>query len=62
VVAYEGRPTATRRGGQHVVQLTPLLHKLDRLGTGVDTTLKIELKAILDRMYGESDASDVPHE
>ncbi|KAF8492533.1 hypothetical protein F5888DRAFT_1637003 [Russula emetica] len=40
----------------------PLLHKLDKLETGGDTMLKIELKAILDTICGELDASDVPHE
>jgi len=40
----------------------PLLHKLDKLETGADTMLKIELKAILDTICGELDASDVPHE
>jgi len=40
----------------------PLLHKLERLETGGDTMLKIELKAILDTICGELDASDVPHE
>jgi hypothetical protein len=38
----------------------PLLQRLDELGTGADT-LK-ELKAILDTICGELDASDVPHE
>lgn len=40
----------------------PLLHKLDKLETGGDTMLKIELKAILDTICGGLDASDVPHE
>jgi len=40
----------------------PLLHKLDKLETGGDTMLKIELKAILDTICRELDASDVPHE
>ena len=38
----------------------PLLQKLDELGTGADTFQ--ELKAILDTICGELDASDVPHE
>ena len=37
----------------------PLLNKLE---TGVDTTVKIELKEILDTICLELDASDVPHE
>ena len=37
----------------------PLLLELE---TGTDTTLKMELKAILDTICGELDASDVPHE
>jgi hypothetical protein len=40
----------------------PLLHKLDKLETGGDTMLKIELKAILDTICGELDASEVLHE
>ncbi len=40
----------------------PLLHKLDKPETGADTMLKIELKAILDTICGELDASEVPHE
>ena len=40
----------------------PLLRKLDKLETGGDSMLKIELKAILDTICGELDASDVPHE
>ena len=37
----------------------PLLNKLE---TGVDTTVKIELKEILDTICGELNGSDVPHE
>ena len=40
----------------------PLLHKLDKVGTSADASLKIELKAILDTVCRELDASDVPHE
>jgi hypothetical protein len=40
----------------------PLLQKLDKLETGGDTMLKIELKAILDTICGDLDVSDVPHE
>ena len=40
----------------------PLLRKLDKLETGGDTMLKIELKAILDTICGGLDASDVPGE
>jgi hypothetical protein len=39
----------------------PLLHELDKLGTGVDTTLENDLNAILDKMCDKLDASDVPH-
>jgi hypothetical protein len=42
--------------------LTNSLPLLQELETGADTTLKIELKAILDTICGELDASDVPHE
>ena len=40
----------------------PLLHKLDKLETGRESMLKIELKVILATLCGELDASDVPHE
>jgi hypothetical protein len=40
----------------------PLLHELEKLGTGADTTLKADLSAILDKMCDRLDASDVPHE
>jgi len=39
----------------------PLLHKLDEVETGTDATLKMRLKAILDTICGELDASEVPH-
>jgi len=55
--------TATRRGRPTCCPTrSPLLHKLDKLGTGTDTMLKIELEAILDTICGELDASDVAHE
>ena len=43
-------------------QSLPLLHKLEKHGSSADTSLKIELKAILDTICRELDASDVPHE
>ena len=43
-------------------QLLPLLHKLEKHGSSADTSLKTELKAILDMICRELDASEVPHE
>jgi len=40
----------------------PLLHKLDEVETGTDAAYKTELKRMLERICGELDVSDVPHE
>ena len=40
----------------------PFLHRLHKLETGRDTTLKVEIKAILDMICRELDASEVPNE